>query len=237
MGMFFLLSMPSMILMAAAVIPAVFLMVQVYKTDRLEPESPQMLVRLVIAGVISTLIAMILEQVGSFVLDIAFPEESVPYYAWLYFAIVGPAEEGAKYFMLKRRSWWDPEFNCQYDGVVYAVFVSLGFALAENVEYVFMYGMGTAMLRAVTAIPGHACFGVFMGIWYGAAKRLQNYRNEAASKFARIMAVAMPMVIHGAYDFIATVGYDFVFIIFIVVMFIFAFMLIKRTSRYDRYIA
>ncbi|MBR6350735.1 MAG: PrsW family intramembrane metalloprotease, partial [Firmicutes bacterium] len=126
--------------------------------------------------------------------------------------VVGPAEEGAKYFMLKRRSWRDPEFNCQYDGVVYAVFVSLGFALAENVEYVFMYGLGTALLRAVTAIPGHACFGVFMGIWYGAAKRLENYGNAPASKFARIMSVVMPMLIHGTYDFIATVGYEFVFI-------------------------
>ena len=234
--MLFLLNIPSMLLMAAAVVPAVFLMIQVFKTDRLEPESPQMLTRLVIGGVISTLIAMALEWVGSFALDMVFPEESVPYYAWMYFAVVGPAEEGAKYFMLKRRSWRDPEFNCQYDGVVYAVFVSLGFALAENVEYVFMYGLGTALLRAVTAIPGHACFGVFMGIWYGAAKRLENYGNAPASRFARIMSVVMPMLIHGTYDFIATVGYEFVFIIFIVVMFFLAFMLIKRTSRYDRYI-
>ena len=225
-----------MVLMAAAVIPAVFLMVKVYRTDRLEPESPQMLVRLVIGGIISTLIAIVLEQIGTFVLDAVFPVESVAYYAWTFFAVVGPAEEGAKYIMLKRRSWYDPEFNCQYDGVVYAVFVSLGFALAENIEYVFMYGMGTALIRAVTAIPGHACFGVFMGIWYGAAKRLQNYGNEAASKFARIMAVVMPMLIHGAYDFIATVGYEFVFIIFIILMFLFAFRIIKNTSARDRYI-
>lgn len=234
--MLFMLSLPSMILMAAAVIPAVFLMVQVYKVDSMEPESPQMLLRLAIGGVISTVIAIVLETAGSFVLDSFFVSESIAYYAWLYFGVVGPAEEIAKYIMLKRRSWDSPEFNCQFDGLIYAVFVSLGFALAENIQYVFIYGLGTAMIRAVTAIPGHACFGVFMGIWYGAARRLENYGQSAASKLARIMAVLIPTIIHAAYDFIATVGYEYIFIVFVVLMFVLAFRMTRKTAANDRYI-
>ena len=48
------------------------------------------------------------------------------YQILLYFGVVACSEEGAKYFMLKRRTWNSPEFNCQFDGVVYGVFVSLG---------------------------------------------------------------------------------------------------------------
>ena len=48
-------------------------------------------------------------------------------------------------------------------GKVYAVFVSLGFALWENISYVLHFGFQTAIVRSLTAIPGHACFGVFMG--------------------------------------------------------------------------
>ena len=97
----------------------------------------------------------------------------------MYFGVVAFSEEGAKYFLLKRRTWNSAAFNCQFDGVVYAVFVSLGFALWENISYVLMYGLSTALVRAVTAVPGHACFGVFMGVWYGLAKRLHGRERTA----------------------------------------------------------
>jgi RsiW-degrading membrane proteinase PrsW (M82 family) len=138
---------------------------------------------------------------------------------------------------MKRQTWSSWEFNCQYDGVVYAVFVSLGFALWENISYVMMYGFGTAIVRAVTAIPGHACFGVFMGIFYGIAKRL-DYRNEnVGSKLCRIFAVVIPALLHGAYDYIATMesqdgnGY---FIGFVAVMFLLSYVLVGRTAKADR---
>ena len=109
------------------------------------------------------------------------------YNAIMYFGIVAFSEEGAKYFLLRRRSWHSAAFNCQFDGVVYAVFVALGFALWENISYVLMYGLSTALVRAVTAVPGHACFGVFMGVWYGLAKRLtaQGKRVTAVLGFNR----------------------------------------------------
>ena len=155
------------ILIAAAVIPAVFLMLKAYRSDRLEPESPRLLWQLVKAGVFSSLIALVLERVGSLLLGLFTPENGTLYNVLLYFVVVACSEEGAKYFMLKRNTWNNREFDCQYDGVVYAVFVSLGFALWENISYVLQYGFSTAIVRAVTAIPGHACFGVFMGVFYG----------------------------------------------------------------------
>jgi RsiW-degrading membrane proteinase PrsW (M82 family) len=138
---------------------------------------------------------------------------------------------------MKKRTWDNPEFNCQYDGVVYAVFTSLGFALWENISYVLNYGLSTALVRAVTAVPGHACFGVFMGIFYGIAKKEERSGYEQNSRIFRILAVLVPAVIHGAYDYVASMNAGTLyFIFFIVVLFVFAFLLVDHASKNDRYI-
>ncbi len=227
------------ILIAAAVIPAAFLLVRVYQLDRLEKESPRLLWSLVKAGIFSSLIALVLEKVFISLLNSYVPRDSEWFRILLYFVIVGISEEGAKYFMLRRTSWNTPEFNCLYDGIVYAVFVSLGFALWENISYVMTLGLGTAVLRAVTAVPGHACFGVYMGAFYGIAKRFERVGDKASSKFYRALSLLAPMVLHGTYDYIATEGSTFftiLFFAFIILLFSTALKLVKRMSREDIYI-
>ena len=65
--------------------------------------------------------------------------------------------------------------------------VALGFAAFENVKYVYSYGFATGLVRAVTAVPGHAIFGVFMGYFYGYAK-LSDYwgRDEDRKAYLEI---------------------------------------------------
>ena len=227
------------ILIAAAVVPAVFLLIRVYRADRLEPEPSGLLLSLILRGVFATVIAMVLEELGSALLGSVYAENSLPYNVIMYFVIVAFSEEGAKYILLRRRTWRSDAFNCQFDGVVYAVFVSLGFALWENLGYVAMYGLSTALVRAVTAVPGHACFGVFMGVWYGLAKRLHGQGKDRASKLCRVLALLLPAFLHGCYDYIATiesVHYGWLFAAFVAVLFTIAFILIKRQSRHDRYL-
>ena len=225
------------ILIAAAVVPAIFLMVKVYQSDHLEKESAEQLWLLVRAGIFSALIALVLERVFSTLLELMVPQNHPYYQVLLYFVVVAFSEEGAKYFMLRRTSWNSPEFNCQYDGVVYAVFVALGFALWENISYVLHYGFSTAIIRAVTAIPGHTCFGVFMGVFYGLARRAGNENDFDRSRVYRRAAVLIPALLHGAYDYIAstdsTVWY---FVGFIVILFAVSYRLIVKMSRNDRYI-
>lgn len=224
-------------LVLAAVIPAVFLMFKIYRSDRLEKESPAMLWRLVKAGVFSALIALVLERAACWALDQAVAREDAIYNVILYFGVVAFSEEGAKYFLLKRKSWRSPEFNCQYDGVVYAVFVSLGFALWENISYVMSYGFSTAVVRALTAIPGHACFGVFMGVFYGLAKKHDYRRRVIASGVFRVLAVLLSALLHGTYDYIAsTAGSTWYFVGFVAVMFIVSYVLVGKMSKEDRYI-
>ena len=227
------------ILIAAAVVPAVFLLIRVYRADRLEPEPSGLLLSLILRGVFATVIAMVLEELGSALLGSVYAENSLPYNVIMYFVIVAFSEEGAKYILLRRRTWRSDAFNCQFDGVVYAVFVSLGFALWENIGYVAMYGFGTALVRAVTAVPGHACFGVFMGIWYGAARRYANEGDFVGERVCRRRALWLPVLIHGMYDFLASLDFaysGFIFIAFIVVVFLAARRRVKIVSRNDRFI-
>ena len=172
-----------LLLIAAAVVPAVWLMIKVYRADRLEKEPTGLLLSLLALGVFSTTLASLTEQLGDIALSWFYPEDTLPYDLIMYFVIVAFSEEGFKYLLLKLRTWRSPHFDCQFDGVVYAVFVSLGFALWENIGYVMYYGLGAALARALTAVPGHACFGVFMGYWYGIAKRweLADYADRSAS--------------------------------------------------------
>ena len=227
------------ILIAAAVIPAIFLLVQVNKADKLDKEPAGLLISLIIQGIISTALAVITERLGTALLDSLWDESSLAYRLCMYFIVVGLSEEGFKYLLLKRRTWYSPDFNCQFDGVVYGMSVSLGFALWENLGYVAMYGFGTALVRAVTAVPGHACFGVFMGAWYGMAKRWEGAGFESRSKTCRTMALLLPALIHGCYDFIATyenVGASWVFAVFVVLLFVVSLILVRRLSANDRYI-
>ena len=227
------------ILIAAAVIPALILMVKVYRSDRLENESTRLLANLVKAGILSSLLALVEEWILSGILGMIMSPSEPLYSVILYFLVVAGAEESSKYILLKRNTWYNPEFNCQYDGLVYAVFVSLGFALWENISYVMMYGFSTAIVRAVTAIPGHACFGVFMGIFYGIAKKLEYRGEDGASGIFRILAVAVPMLLHGAYDYIASmedVGSGWYFVVFVGVLFFVSYHLVNRFSRSDQYI-
>lgn len=225
------------ILVIAAVIPAVILMIKTYRSDRLEREPGQLLWSLTKAGIFSCLIALVCERVSSFILGLFARQDTVLYNVILYFVIVALSEEGAKYFMLRRRTWSSPSFNCQYDGVVYAVFVSLGFALWENISYVMSYGFTTALIRALTAIPGHACFGVFMGVFYGIAKKHDNKGDRMSSKTFSALSVAVPALLHGAYDFIATSDRGtWYFVAFVALLFVASYILVMNMSKRDKYI-
>ena len=230
---------PALIRIAAAVIPAVWLLIRIYKADRLEKEPASLLGLLLLHGVVATALAAYAERIGYAVLSAWMDEESLLFQLLSNFLVVGVAEEGFKYLLLKRRTWKSPHFNCRFDAVVYAVFISLGFALWENISYVALYGLDVAMIRAVTAVPGHASFGVFMGVWYGLAKAHERNGSAQNSRTCRRIALICPALLHGLYDFIA--GLDdpnavWYFVAFIAVMFLIAYRTVRKLSRQDHYI-
>lgn len=227
------------ILLIAAIFPAVYLILKVRKYDKLEKEPAGLIISLVVMGMLSTFIAMILEMVLEWALYQLIPYYSILYNIILYFIVVALSEEAVKYLMLKLRTWKSRHFNCQFDGIVYGVSVSLGFALFENILYVTNYGLSTALIRAVTAIPGHACFGVYMGFYYGIARYYAIRNDKVNSKKYLRLSLWIPVLLHGLYDYIASApGYISmaVFVIFIIVMFKASLKLVEKLSYNDRYI-
>ena len=233
---------PNLLLIAAAVVPALVLLTYIYRKDHIEKEPNSLLVRLLLWGIVSTFLAVVTESLGASALAFFLPGgEAHPAYGfWMFFVIVGLSEEGFKYLVMRWRTWKSPHFNCRFDGVVYAVFVSLGFALWENIGYVLMYGMGAALMRAITAVPGHASFGVFMGACYAAARRAENFGDHGASVIWRVVAVLLPALIHGCYDYIAVLGSEqssAMFWVFVLGVFAAATSMIRKMSRRDAFIA
>jgi RsiW-degrading membrane proteinase PrsW (M82 family) len=91
-----------------------------------------------------------------------------------------------------------PAFDQYYDGIIYAVFVSMGFALIENIMYVMNGDMTTVITRAVMAVPGHMLFAVAMGYYFSMSK----FDSPQKAKVHVAMSLAVPMLLHGTYDFL-----------------------------------
>ena len=117
----------------AAVGPTLVLMWYIYKKDKIEKEPLGLLVKLALMGIPAALLSMVLESAGMWLLDQFFPWGGLFYTIILCFLVIALVEEGSKYLMMKATSWKHPEFNCSFDGIVYSVFVSLGFAAFENI--------------------------------------------------------------------------------------------------------
>lgn len=239
--MYFILSLTSQVIaiyVAAAILPAAFLMHYIYKKDTVEKESPQLLWACVGRGVLAVIVSIVLESVGQAVLNTSGLKANTPVYtAVLAFLVVAVVEEGTKYFFMARLTWRNPEFNYRFDGIVYAAFTSLGFAAVENVKYVFSFGLSVALPRAVLSIPGHLGFAVVFGYFYGRAKYADNQNRPAARTANLIAGYLLSVILHGTYDFCAMRGSarsTGMFIGFVVIMYLVIFNLIRHESWTDR---
>ncbi|MFM1794348.1 MAG: hypothetical protein RL642_733 [Bacteroidota bacterium] len=112
------------------------------------------------------------------------------------FAFVALPEELAKFFMLKAYAYRQPEFDEPFDGIVYGVMVGMGFATAENIMYVYEYGVATGVIRMFLAVPAHATFAIIMGYFMGKAKF-----SLSRERYLLIAGLTWAVIFHGSYDF------------------------------------
>ena len=220
----------------AAVLPAVLLLRYIYRQDTVEKEPAGLLVSLLLLGVAAALISGVLEQLAQRILRLLASPGSPVYTILLAFLVVALVEEGTKFCLLKRRTWHHPAFNYRFDGIVYAVFVSLGFAAFENIQYVLHYGLSVALPRALLAVPCHMSFAVCMGLFYGRA-RLRESRGDGAGRRRSLTAGYLSAVLlHGIYDSCAMIGSapsTVLFVVFVLLMYRGVYRLLKRESATD----
>ena len=220
----------------AAVVPAVVLMRYVYRQDRVDREPPRLLGGLALRGVYAALAAIVLETLGQSVLNALVSRDNPRHVVLTAFLVVAVVEEGTKFFFLYRRTWRDPNFNYRFDAIVYAVFVSLGFAAFENVKYVFSYGLSVALPRAILAIPGHMGFAVFMGWFYGRAKLRSDLGDGLGARVNLALGYLAAVFLPGMYDTCCMTGTarsTLVFAAVVAVLYLAVFRLIRREARND----
>ncbi len=223
------------ILLAAAVLPAAFLLYRVYSIDTIEKEPWTLLRKLLLWGALSGIPAALVESLLTGAVQNVFTEGTIAYNLVFGFVVAALVEESFKFFFLYKFTFRSPAFNYRFDGVVYAVFVSMGFAILENILYVFQGGLGVAVTRALLALPLHAACGVYMGIAYGEQKVRSLYKPAGFGSVARYCLIT-PVLIHGFYDFCAfmqTYLFTIIFIVFVIIVFIVTLKQLNKASRAD----
>jgi RsiW-degrading membrane proteinase PrsW (M82 family) len=190
-----------MVLLLSALAPVAAVIIYIYVKDKYEKESKRMLA---FAFILGAIISIIITTVLYMFFDLFLPLKD-DYSIWQQFVkaffVVALIEEFSKYIMV--RGFLQPRkgFNEPFDGIVYAVMVSMGFAAVENIMYVIQGGMEVAMLRAFTAIPAHATFGIIMGYYMGKAKFSKNPIKW------NLIGLSLAVLFHGAYDFFLLIGF------------------------------
>ena len=220
-----------------ALLPAILLIAYICKKDKIEKEPAGLLVSLFFLGGVMIVPAGFLEMLTAQFLEPYLIRGTYLMIALENFLLVALIEEGFKLIALKLRTWRDPAFNYLFDGVVYAVIVSLGFAAVENVLYLTGGTFGLAVMRGLLSVPGHAIDGVFMGACYGLAKESEVHGNNAGKAGHMFLALLVPTLVHGFYDFCLSTESDTFFLIFIafeIVVTIYAVCKVNRLSRNDR---
>tara|TARA_B110001454_G_C12715558_1_gene432433 strand:+ start:2380 stop:3054 length:675 start_codon:yes stop_codon:yes gene_type:complete len=188
-------------LLLLAISPAIIIILYIYFKDKFEKEPIHFLVKNFLLG--ATVSVLITLAFGGFASKlIPLVDESSVFQQFLKaFIVVALVEEFSKYLVIRYYSQRSKEYNEPFDGVVYAVLVSMGFATLENVLYVFQYGVSTGVLRAFTAVPAHATFAILMGYFMGKAKFSKN------RIVLNLMGLFFATLFHGAYDFFLFINF------------------------------
>lgn len=251
------------LLFIAALAPAIALGIYIYIKDRTEKEPIGLLMLLLLGGALTIIPILIVSIPVDAVHALFFGAEApdimsntLGYYVFhaTDAMTVGLTEEGFKWLALVIITKRNKNFNSLFDGIIYAVFVSIGFAAPENVLYCFTNpdGWSVAIMRAVLSVPGHVFFGVMMGYFYSLwhmnskAKAVEDvYKqrglvaNDAKSfpviKFA-LLSYIVPMFAHTFYDFglfTGTIIGAFATLAFVVFMYIYCFAKVRKMSKLD----
>ncbi len=185
-----------------AVTPTILLLIFIARHDVNEKEPISLLIKLFLLGILSVIPAAVIEAF------VQFPTyDYLDIFAYAFFG-VALIEEGVKYYAVKFAVRRAKSFDEVFDGIIYCVFVSLGFATIENILYVLQFGTGTGLVRAITAVPAHAVFAVSMGYFMGVHKAVGGVVNKFLILFA-------PTLLHAIYDFILFANFDWSLVIFV----------------------
>jgi len=213
------------VLILLSLAPVAFLL---WYFDRLDKrkESRKFLWKIFIWGVLVTFVAGGIEYLLDMYIGNIFYSNLIYIFvlAFVYTALV---EEALKYWVVKKKAYHNIEFNEYYDGIIYCVVASLGFAALENLFYVIEGGIYVAVIRATLAVPAHALFGAVMGYYVGLAKF---EKNKKAEKKLLAKGLLLAVFFHGVYDFLLMS--ETIFALLVIPMVLGLYLNVRRKIKY-----
>ena len=181
-----------------AILPVIVLMVYIYHQDKYQKEPIKTLAKAFIGGMLAISLDILIVTGIQYLAGDSAITKTVFFSAFLE---AGIPEEFSKFLIFMLFIWRDKNFDEYFDGIVYATFIGLGFACVENIEYVFMFGFGTGVVRALLSVPGHFLFGVVMGYFLSMAK----FHPEKRGTYL-ISGLLLAMIAHGLFDWLLMVS-------------------------------
>lgn len=190
-----------MLLLGLSVLPVIALLIYIYRKDKYEKEPIGQLVKAFFGGILAIPVTFLFV----YILNSLWYSETVFYRSFLEAGLV---EELSKLIILFLFIWRNRNFNEYMDGIVYAVFIGMGFACIENILYVYssglesyLSGIGTSVIRALLSVPGHFLFAVIMGYFFDLAKFEKKHKMRNIS-----LALFFPFIAHGVFDWLLMHG-------------------------------
>lgn len=222
-------------LILIAILPVFFIGYFLYKID-CDKEPTKLLVKLLFFGVCSCFPAIYLSTILGWLFP---PEEEMNLVTLFFYVLISIAfvEELCKFVFTYIGSYNHDAFNNLYDMIIYATFVSLGFALFENIIYVFDGGLVVGIIRALLAVPGHACDGIVMGYYLGLSKISYYNKNKNLMIKNMVLGLVLPVLMHTFYDYCLFANSVLLLILllgYVLFIYIFLYNRIRHISRYSK---
>jgi RsiW-degrading membrane proteinase PrsW (M82 family) len=121
----------------------------------------------------------------------------LPYRLAKHFLFVGPIEEFAKWIVVLVLAYWTGRIRHPLDGMICAAWVAIGFALAENVKYMWWEGWPKIINRGLLCVPVHLVVSAIWGYGLGLARITVDRRKAWLGAGLSLMAGAG---LHGLYN-------------------------------------
>ena len=215
-----------------AILPISFFVGWIYLKDKYEKEPPLKLIKYFLLGILVSIFAIILELYFS-KLNIF---SGILGYIYTAFFVAAFTEEVVKSIILIPILLRDNDFNEKLDGIIYSIFLSLGFATVENIIYLMRERLDLSFELGITrgfiSIPSHVMFAITMG--YHISKYKFAKEDNGKNKYL-IYAIIIPILLHGVFDFILMIGDRWAIIVFIVYIIFLWKINLDKLDKYTLY--
>ncbi|MDD4606886.1 MAG: PrsW family intramembrane metalloprotease [Patescibacteria group bacterium] len=211
-----------------AFLPSVFWLIFYHYYDRKRPEPFWLILKIFIWGMLAAFLAIVLEH---FLVEILKPELYVSR-GWLIILraliIVAPLEEILKFGVVRKKIYYNREFNESLDGIFYCVTAALGFAALENSLAVLVGGSQLILYRFLTTTLMHAVATGIIGYYLGWV----HFHHQ--SQWWLIKGVILAIIFHAVFNISVSqdlVWLNLIAIPWLIAGFIFLYFKIKRFQK------